>query len=443
MFGKEVAISVENISKVYRIGIKDELQDNLSKTVFEFVRSPLKNYRRYRSLYSFNDAELDADHNSDTNLESVLWAVKDVSFDVKKGEVLGIIGRNGAGKSTLLKILCRITDPTRGRVRIRGKISSLLEVGTGFHPELTGRENVFLNGTILGMSKNEVSLKFDEIVHFSGVEKFIDTPVKRYSSGMKVRLAFSVAAHLEPEILIIDEVLAVGDADFQKKCLNKMEDVGQQGRTVLFVSHNMPAVSRLCNRSILLENGKIVDNNSTDEVIATYLNADQGTSASKVWNNPDTAPGGDAVRLIAVRLMNADGKITENFDIREPVQVQLEYQVIEDGVQLLPNIYFRNDFDVCVFGTIDNDPEWREQPRPIGNYTSTVTIPGNFLASGRFFVNAALLTLKPMITQFFERSVVAFQVIDKTGWDTARGIYTGEMGGVVRPTLAWETQLLA
>lgn len=443
MFDYNVAVKVENISKIYRIGTKEEFQDNLAQTVFGFLKNPLKNYRKYKALYNFDDAELQADCRSGEMPSNVLWAVKDVSFDVEKGEVLGIIGRNGAGKSTLLKILCRITDPTAGRARVRGRISSLLEVGTGFHPELTGRENVYLNGTILGMTRSEVNRKFDEIVHFSGVEKFIDTPVKRYSSGMKVRLAFSVAAHLEPEILIIDEVLAVGDADFQKKCLNKMEDVGQQGRTVLFVSHNMPALSRLCDRAILLENGKIVENGQPDEVIGKYLNADQGTSASRKWKNPDGAPGGESVRLRAIRVTGRDKTVSENFDIREPIRVEMEYDVIKDGVELLPNIYFWNEFEVCAFGAIDNDQHWRERPRPVGTYTSTVEIPGNLLSSGRFYVNAALQTLKPMITQFYERSVVAFQVIDRSGYDTARGIFTGEMVGVVRPRLKWKTKSIS
>ncbi|MBC2724595.1 MAG: ABC transporter ATP-binding protein, partial [Desulfosporosinus sp.] len=370
---------------------------------------------------------------------NIIWAVKDVSFDVKKGEVLGIIGRNGAGKSTLLKILCRITDPTKGCAKVRGRISSLLEVGTGFHPELTGRENVFLNATILGMTKSEVNQKFNEIVDFSGIEKFIDTPVKRYSSGMKVRLAFSVAAHLEPEVLIIDEVLAVGDADFQKKCLDKMDDVGKQGRTVLFVSHNMPSVSRLCDRAILLENGQIVENGQPVEVINKHLNSDQGTSASKKWDDPDKSPSGDAVRLRAVRVLNSNGTITEHFDIREPIQVEMEYDVIKNGVELMPNIHLLNESDICVFVTIDNDPNWRERPRPVGTYTCTMLIPENFLSSGRFYVNAALMTLKPQMKQFYEKSVVAFQVIDRSGWDTARGIYTGEMAGVIRPLLKWKT----
>ncbi|MFQ5866208.1 MAG: ABC transporter ATP-binding protein, partial [bacterium] len=239
MRSKDIAIKVQNISKRYRIGLKEEMRDSFAVAVLDFIKSPLKNYRKYRSLYEFEDINYSAENNV---TENVIWALRDISFEVPKGEVLGIIGRNGAGKSTLLKILCKVTDPTSGVAEIRGRVSSLLEVGTGFHQELTGRENIYLNGTILGMTKKEVGRKFDEIVDFSGVEKFIDTPVKRYSSGMRVRLAFSVAAHLEPEILLIDEVLAVGDAEFQKKCLNKMEHVGQEGRTVLFVSHNVTAI---------------------------------------------------------------------------------------------------------------------------------------------------------------------------------------------------------
>ncbi len=240
------AIQVENLSKAYRIGLKDEIPDTIASAVMGWVRRPLANFRRLRRLNTFGA-------NGEGDEADIVWALKDVSFEVAPGEVVGIIGRNGAGKSTLLKILSRITEPTGGRAVIRGRVSSLLEVGTGFHQELTGRENVYLNGTILGMSKREIDRKFAEIVDFSGVEKFLDTPIKHYSSGMKVRLAFAVAAHLEPEILIIDEVLAVGDAEFQKKCLGKMQDVAREGRTVLFVSHNMAAVQTLCQRALLVE----------------------------------------------------------------------------------------------------------------------------------------------------------------------------------------------
>jgi|WetSurMetagenome_2_1015567.scaffolds.fasta_scaffold00478_11 lipopolysaccharide transport system ATP-binding protein len=260
---RDTIIKVDNISKAYRIGLKEKQHDTLGAAISMWVRSPFENYRRLRSLSRF-------DNGSD---EDLFWALRNITFEVSRGEVLGIIGKNGAGKSTLLKILSRITEPTEGRAEIYGRIASLLEVGTGFNPELTGRENVFLNGTILGMTKKEIERKFDEIVDFSGVEKFIDTPVKRYSSGMKVRLAFAVAAHLDPEILIIDEVLAVGDAEFQKKCLGKMHDLsGEDGRTVLFVSHDMRAVSELCPNSILLNQGKIARFAKTMEVIDMYLN---------------------------------------------------------------------------------------------------------------------------------------------------------------------------
>lgn len=263
------AITVENISKIYRIGVKEQVQDTFAGSLFAFLKSPLRNYRTYRSYYRFNDIDLTnvgANHRDD-----IIWAVKGVSFEIKEGQVVGLIGGNGAGKSTLLKILAKITDPTAGRAVIRGRVSSLLEVGTGFHPELTGRENVFLNGAVLGMTKKEIKRKFDEIVDFSGVEKFIDTPVKRYSSGMKVRLAFSVAAFMEPEILLVDEVLAVGDAAFQSKCLGKMSDVSQQGRTIIFVSHNMPAILNLCERVILLQSGAVKMDTDPDNGIKAYF----------------------------------------------------------------------------------------------------------------------------------------------------------------------------
>jgi lipopolysaccharide transport system ATP-binding protein len=270
MNNDDIAIRVENITKIYRIGVKERMHDSFGRTLFDFIRSPMKNYKKYRSLYTFDD--IDSDGTSSNSAQNdIIWAVKDISFELKRGEVLGLIGGNGAGKSTLLKILARITDPTSGQAQIRGRISSLLEVGTGFHQELTGRENVYLNGTILGMKKREVERKFDEIVEFSGVEKFIDTPVKRYSSGMKVRLAFAVAAFMEPEILLVDEVLAVGDTAFQEKCIGKMSDISMQGRTVIFVSHNMAAIEHLCERVILLESGKIKLDAEPSVAIAEYF----------------------------------------------------------------------------------------------------------------------------------------------------------------------------
>jgi lipopolysaccharide transport system ATP-binding protein len=440
MSSEDIVIKVENISKLYRIGMKDEMRDSFALAIFDFIKRPFINYRKYRSLYKFDDIELDHIQNSKDAPSDIIWAVNDVSFEVSQGEVLGIIGRNGAGKSTLLKILCRITDPTRGYAEIRGKVSSLLEVGTGFHQELTGRENIYLNGTILGMTKKEVDHKFDEIVGFSGVEKFIDTPVKRYSSGMMVRLAFSVAAHLEPEILIIDEVLAVGDADFQKKCINKMEDVGEKGRTVLFVSHNLPAITRLCKRAILLDEGRIVEDGPAEQVVSAYLTSDLGTKAAREWPNPAKAPAGPVVRLRAVRVKTEEGHITETFDIRKPIIFEVEYEVLESGHVLLPHFALTNEFGECAFISIDLDPAWRNRPRSIGNYISKAIIPGNFLSEGLMFIGCYCLTLNPDSVQFSKDKVITFHVADSLDGDSARGDYAKKMPGVVRPILDWRTQ---
>ena len=441
MTNNDIAIKIENISKRYRIGLKGKIHDNISSALFDFIKTPFENFRKFRSLYKFDDIDPNQGSDSSSNSADIIWALRDISFEVKRGEVVGIIGRNGAGKSSLLKILSKITDPTSGYVRIHGRVSSLLEVGTGFHPELTGRENIYLNATILGMRKKEVDQKFDEIVDFSGVEKFIDTPVKRYSSGMKVRLAFSVAAHLEPEVLIIDEVLAVGDADFQKKCLNKMEEIGQHGRTVLFVSHNMPAVTSLCERVILLDEGGIVQDGPPHQVVSAYLNTGLGTTAVREWPDQAKAPGGEVVRLKAVRVRKDDGTIAEVIDIRQAVNIEMEYDVLKSGFKLLPNIYFWNEEGVCAFGAQDLDPAWRMRPRPAGRYVSTVHIPSNLLADGMMFINANLSTLDPSTNQFSEKSVIAFQVVDSFAGDTARGGYTGNMPGVVRPLLEWSTQV--
>jgi lipopolysaccharide transport system ATP-binding protein len=440
MNNKELAIKVDSISKIYRIGLKESIHDSVAAEIFNFLKSPLKNYQKYRSLYRFDDVDSRMERDSGNNPSDIIWALRDISFEVKQGEVLGIVGRNGAGKSTLLKILCRITDPTDGFAEIRGRVSSLLEVGTGFHPELTGRENIYLNGTILGMSKNEVESKFDEIVNFSGIEKFLDTPVKRYSSGMKVRLAFSVAAHLEPEILIIDEVLAVGDAAFQQKCLNKMEDAGQTGRTVLFVSHNMPAVTRLCSRAILLEEGRITKDGPADEVVSSYLTSNLGTTAAREWSDLDSAPGSSIVRLRAVRLRNESGNISETYDIRQSVNVEIEYQVLQAGHILLPHFGLINELGQCAFISVDLDPSWRRRPRPTGNYISKAIIPGNFLSEGMMYINCFCLTLNPDNLQFSERHVVAFHVVDSSDGDSARGDYAKHIPGVVRPILDWTTR---
>jgi lipopolysaccharide transport system ATP-binding protein len=429
------AIKVENISKCYRIGLKEEIHDNMLSIVLDFLKSPLTNYRKYRSLYKFHEID-----DNGANSGDVIWALKDVSFEVKKGEAIGIIGRNGAGKSTLLKVLSKITDPTSGKAEIRGRVSSLLEVGTGFHPELTGRENVYLNGTLLGMRKREVDEKFDQIVDFAGIEKFIDTPVKRYSTGMKVRLGFSVAAHLEPEILVVDEVLAVGDARFQRKCLDKMKDVGQQGRTVLFVSHNMPAVTRLCERAILLDEGKIIEDGPAGRIVSNYLCSDLGTAATREWQDPARAPAGSVARLSAVRVLNRDGRVTETIDIREPMKLEMEYEVLKSGYVLLPHFCLFNERGECAFVTVDQTPTWRGRVRSNGHYLSSVTIPGNLLAEGILLVDCNLLTLNPDILQFNAKSVVSFNVVDNMEGDSARGDFAKNIPGVVRPLLEWDTQ---
>jgi len=432
------AIEVEQLSKRYRIGVKEEIYDNLGKSIIEAIKSPLKNYRKYRSLYKFDDVSNDFDK-SPGDQSDIIWALNEVSFKIKEGEVVGIIGKNGAGKSTLLKILSKITEPTNGKVFIRGRISSLLEVGTGFHPELTGRENVYLNGTILGMRKEEIDRKFDEIIEFSGIEKFIDTPVKRFSSGMKVRLAFAVSAHLEPEILLIDEVLAVGDAAFQKKCLNKMQDVGKQGRTVLFVSHNMTAVTRLCDRTILLDNGRVIIDGPSSEVVGEYLNSELGTIGTREWPELSKAPGNEMVRLRALRIRNDTGKLTETIDVRKPVAIEMEYEVLEPDHIMIPYLKFFNDEGVRIFAAVDLDPDWRGRTRMPGQYKSTAWIPGNLLAEGMIYVGASMKTTAQKYTYFYERFGVAFQVVDNLDGDSARGDYVGKLSGAVRPALKWET----
>ncbi|MBA3831417.1 MAG: ABC transporter ATP-binding protein [Chthoniobacterales bacterium] len=366
-------------------------------------------------------------------------ALRGVSFDIRQGEIVGLIGRNGAGKSTLLKILSRITEPTSGRAEVHGRLGSLLEVGTGFHPDLTGRDNVFLNGAILGMRRHEIARRFDEIVEFSGVSQFIDTPVKRYSSGMYLRLAFAVAAHLDTEILVVDEVLAVGDASFQKKCLAKMEDVGHHGRTVVFVSHNMMAVTRLCQRTILLDEGRVIADGPSHEIVGAYLRSGLGTTAEREWGDDSAAPGNDIVRLRALRIRTHTGEISEAMDIRLPVRVEMEFDVLTDGHSLVPNFHFFNEEGVCVFIAGDHDPAWEHRTRPRGRYASTAWIPGNYLSEGTIVVSAAISTMDPVAVHYFERDAVAFQVIDSLAGDSARGRFAGPIPGVVRPLLKWTT----
>ncbi|MGI9264258.1 MAG: ABC transporter ATP-binding protein [Gammaproteobacteria bacterium] len=443
---RDIAIKVESLSKMYRLGVKEQSRDSLGAVIFDFLRSPLKNYRKYRSLYDFRDIDqqaLSGADAGDTLPENILWAVKNISFEIPSGQVVGIIGRNGAGKSTLLKILSRITSPTTGRAEIRGRVSSLLEVGTGFHQELTGRENVYLNGTILGMRKKEVDAVFDDIVEFSGVERFLDTPVKRYSSGMRVRLAFAVAAHLKPEILIVDEVLSVGDAEFQRKCIGKMESIGAEGRTILFVSHNMSAVTRMCDRVILLKDGGVIMDGSANEVVSSYLQSGKGQAAHREWP-VESAPGGEIARLRSISIINPDGQTTDAVDIRKAFQVQIEFDVLKSGHELLPAFSLWNDEGLLLFSSMDLEKKWRGVARSEGRYVCRAEIPGNLLSEGTLLINTALWEWEPhRRLEYHEKEVVSFQVLDSLSGDSARGDFVGELRGAVRPLLEWKTECIS
>jgi lipopolysaccharide transport system ATP-binding protein len=417
-------VTIEHVSKRYRLGGLHPGYFTLRELLERAARAP---FRRRRPAQNGDD------------LRRTLWALQDLNLEVRQGELLGIVGHNGAGKSTLLKILSRITRPTTGRITLNGRVGSLLEVGTGFHPELTGRENIYLNGAILGMRRAEIARKFDEIVAFSEVERFIETPVKRYSSGMYVRLAFSVAAHLEPEILIMDEVLAVGDAAFQQKCLDKLHEIRQQGRTIFFVSHNMPAVTRLCKRVLLMQQGRIVADGDAREVVNTYLSSSWNVGAERVWPDGD-APGNDVVCLRRVRVRDEAGATVAAVDIRRPVGLEVTYEVLQPGHTLTPVVEVYNEEGAHLFSAHDTGAEWRRNMRPAGTYTSTAWLPGNFLAEGSLIVHASVMSHYPSTALHVEaRKAVAFQVLDSQQGDTARGDYLGPMPGVVRPLLSWTT----
>ena len=415
-----IAIQAQGISKRYRLG---EFQ-----AAYGTLRESLVHAGR---LLTGKEHKLKTQE---------LWALDDVSFDVEEGEVLGVIGRNGAGKSTLLKVLTRITNPTRGRVEIRGRVGSLLEVGTGFHPELTGRENIYLNGAILGMKRREIQQKLPDMVEFSGVESFLDTPVKRYSSGMYVRLAFSVAAHLEPEILLVDEVLAVGDAEFQRRCLGRMEDFGANGRTVLFVSHNMQAVAQLCDRAILMENGRIARDGPSGDVVAHYLQTSAGAGSSRTWDDLESAPGDDLVQLRSVRVVDSDGETVDYVDVRDPVGIEITFRVLRDGPAVLPKLKLVADGRIA-FNAMDVDPRWKE-PSPPGEYVATAWIPANYLNEGLMSIDAAVCSIRsPKLHHHVSvHEAVSFHVQDPAEGDSARGSFTGQWRGVVRPLLEWDAR---
>lgn len=424
----EFAIRAEGLGKKFRLGESERykaLRDTLTRAAAAPIRA-LARLASGRTPFPRPDRE-------------EFWALSDVCFDIAPGDVVGLIGRNGAGKSTLLKILARIIEPTNGRAFLRGRVGSLLEIGTGFHPELTGRENVYLNGAILGMGRRDMRGKFDEIVAFAELEQFIDTPVKRYSTGMHMRLAFAVAAQLEPEILLVDEVLAVGDSSFQKKCIGRMGEVGRDGRAIVFVSHSMTAITRLCPRAILLDRGRVTADGPAAEVTAAYLRSDLGTTAQRMWLDPATAPGDRVVRLRSVSVIADDDVPSATVDIRRPMMLEMTYDVLQPGYIPIPNFHLYNEEGICVFVTGDNDPEWRRRRKPVGRYVSRVTVPGNFLSEGTLIVDAAISTMDPAMVHAHEREAVAFQVVDSIDGDSARGDYGGSVPGVVRPRLDWHT----
>jgi len=420
------AIRIEQLGKQYRIGGKPERYRSLRDTIVNVAKAP---FQRLSSVLRGQSSVLSA---------NTFWALHDVSFEIQPGEVVGIIGRNGAGKSTLLKILSRITEPTVGYADIWGRVGALLEVGTGFHSELTGRENIYLNGAILGMSRREIDRKFDEIVAFSEIEQFIDTMVKHYSSGMYMRLAFAVAAHLEPEILLIDEVLAVGDLEFQKKCLGKMQDVSRLGRTVVFVSHNMSAITRLCSRAVLLDRGRVVAMGPTSSVVAEYVFKGYGTLAKRRWQDESRAPGDETIRLLAVRAHDPAGIVQESFDIRQPIAIEIEYKVTKPGMRFTTCFDVINESGVVLFLSHEN-PGWTDAERPVGTHRSTCWIPGNFLAEGTFNIDVAFWGFTtPPSGVIEENGAISVTVHDPLEGGSVRGRSTNPYPGVLRPMLKWE-----
>ena len=429
---RAIAIKAEGLSKSYLVGHQrydraryTALRDVIARSFRTFARKT-RDVIAGRQIVQGDEIE-------------EFWALKNVSFEVAQGEVVGIIGRNGAGKSTLLKILSRITEPTEGEVRVYGRVASLLEVGTGFHPELSGRENIFLNGAVLGMTRAEVRKKFDEIVAFAEVEKFLDTPVKRYSSGMYVRLAFAVAAHLEAEILLVDEVLAVGDAEFQKKCLGKMRDVAKgQGRTVLFVSHNIAAVASLCTRGVFLKSGQIGLAGEIQSAIHRYI-TDYTQQAFEIqFADHDPAAGDEVVRVRAARIRGASGKLQGDISVSESAWVEVDYELLRGSPSPRVNLHFSTDDGAYAFASIDNTVGKKEP----GKHRARMRLPPNFLNAKTYIVTIYVTSFGPTHVHALLRDVLVLNVVDELN-SVTRQTYEGLFPGAVRPVMDWETHAIS
>jgi homopolymeric O-antigen transport system ATP-binding protein len=424
----DIAIRVEDLGKQYRIGGQQARYKTIRESLVEAAHAP---FRRLSSVIRGQSSAVS---------DATIWALKDVSFEVKRGEAVGIIGRNGAGKSTLLKILTRITEPTEGRAELYGRVGSLLEVGTGFHPELTGRENIYLNGAVLGMKRTDVERKFDEIVDFSGVERFIDTPVKHYSSGMYVRLAFAVAAHMETEILLVDEVLAVGDAAFQKKCLGKMGEVTKGGRTVLFVSHDMGAVLNLCPRAVLLESGRAAESGNTHKVVEHYLR--EGVKSSGRIVIPASEGGKtDEFRFCSVSVLRPGDGHTGRVSLTEGLDVQLEYRINQpiQGANIVCHLW--NNLGICILSSTDVDqcPSSIANVRMPGYYLARCRIPRQYLRPGRYCIGVSASIPGVHALADLPR-ILAFDVMDTGSVESMIG---QQRQGAISPILAWVTEQVA
>ena len=422
-------IKAENISKQYRLGyvgsgsIKDDVK------------------RWWYGIRGKEDPLLNMGESNDRTRKGesdYVWALKDIDFEIQQGDTVGIIGRNGAGKSTLLKLLSKVTAPTTGNIKVKGRIASLLEVGTGFHGELTGRENIYLNGAIMGMRKHEITRRLDEIVDFAGVERYLDTPVKRYSSGMYVRLGFAVAAHLDNEILIVDEVLAVGDAEFQKKCLSKMKDVSSNnGKTVIFVSHNMDAIERLCNKGLFLQNGELVKQGTINSVLENYLSGNLKLNAINNFDNEDFSKL--PFKLTKIYTHQDDFIISETFNVVDTIGITIEFSVKSETNLFIPAISVLNDKELDVFHSHDVDSVNYKSFWKKGNYKSTVWIPKNLLSEGNYIIGLGMLAHLPFHVYYHQKELLRIKFSDLIKGDSARGLYNGEFPGVFRPKLIWET----